>query len=207
MAIAVTGSTQNQGVNPGSSKTFSHTTASGDTTLVVICPCAGDSVTSVTFNTVALTQAISDTNNTAFCSIWYLQGPDITTADVVVTMNSSSAIAASAINLSGCGGLGGTSSTDYTSSTNQSTTVTVQAAAGIVFECHSLGSSSGNTIGGGQTEVCNVDLGGGAPGLGSYESHTGSDVTMSYTSSGTATGTIVAAEFVEASFIPRVRFV
>lgn len=101
-------STSSAGNGFASSLTFSHTVSGSNRYLAcgVAVQNPSRTVTSITFNGVALTSLASENNDTdptrqSRAEYWYLIAPDATTANVVVTISSATAVAAGCVSLTG----------------------------------------------------------------------------------------------------------
>ena len=109
MAISV-GTTSSQSSAATTSLVWSHTTASGTDMLIVTAgtgrsgAASGRTITAVSFGAQSFTEVPSsagDDGNFCRSAIWYLLSPNITTADITVTITSESQAAAGASNFSG----------------------------------------------------------------------------------------------------------
>lgn len=110
------------------SLTFSITVSASANKLIVHVAAWGGGrvITGVTFNGVALTQAVQHDNAgvTNSASVWYLDAPASGAHDVVVTATSNAFIRAAAVSLIGAktGGADATAGGSYSSATNGKTT-------------------------------------------------------------------------------------
>ncbi|MGB2713506.1 MAG: hypothetical protein WBC51_04960 [Vicinamibacterales bacterium] len=153
MAISVGSSSSSSSSSTGS-LVWSHTTVAGTDMLVVTAgtgtsgPASGRTVTAVSFGAQSLTEVPSsagDDGNFCRSAIWYLIAPNITTADITVTIGTSSQVAAGATNFSGVHQTVpfGTAAVNGGSSTTASVAVT--AGSGEVT-VGAIGSDSGSGI-------------------------------------------------------------
>src|SRR5574343_100946 len=93
MAISYLASSASSALGPATSLTYA-IDCTGSDFLIVGCSYNGSgSITSVTYNGTAMTQAVSDSHtpgsNTSFSAIYYLYAPSTGSNNVVVTFNSS----------------------------------------------------------------------------------------------------------------------
>lgn len=199
-AIAVDATSSTQGTSDP--QTLSHTTSGTDVVLTVCVARSTNSAPSgVTFNGDALTKQVEHGTGLGNLnvSLWSIVGPDIGTYDISVSGGATKAIGA--ISFTGANAIGGTAGAFATGTNTLSATPTVTGSAGIVVDC-AYWQKSPQTIGSGQTEYASEsnwynDGGDLADMKGSYESHSGSNVTMSWTSGVSQTKRIVAMEVIE----------
>jgi len=197
--------------------TFSHDN-NGDFLVVCFQWFRTLTVSSVTYNGVAMTQA-AYSNNNYDSAIYYLDSPASGSNNVVVTLSGTSGITGSAISLTGVDGASplGATNTAYTASTNApSLSVTTTKANSIIIDSIYRNNNNAMTAGAGQTEFQdNTDLVFGTEGGGaSYEmATTTGSYAMSWSWSSATAVSHAAAEFKEdasgggATFIPRVSFI
>ncbi len=217
MAITVGNVTASRGpAAESTTMTFSHD-SNGDFLVVCFQWFRPRTISSVTYNGVAMTQAVYSAN-TYDSAIYYLASPASGANNVVVTLSGNSGITGSAISLSGVDAspLGATANA-YTASTNApSLSVTTTKDNSIVIDSFYRNNANTMTAGAGQTEFQdNVDLVFGTEGGGaSYEMTTTTGAyAMSWSWSSATAVSHAAAEFKEdagggggATFTPRVMF-
>lgn len=163
MAIIYDATTSEASVTgvPHSTHTFSHTiTTSENRALVVMCTNNGSvSISSVTWNGVALTSGSSESGSSYKFDTWYLLDPDSGTHDVVITFASAvTGDLASAVSLYNVNNIilpiiGASSSP--ASTINDSITVTEDSCLYIFGAV----ADSEPSFGGGETVVTNIDMG------------------------------------------------
>ena len=178
-ALSVTGSTGATSGGAASSLTYSHTTVSGDNLVVV--EIGADTVTSITFNGAAFTEAIS-TVTTFRSGIWYKISPFIGTANVVVNQSSTWAITSGATNYSGADT---TSPIGVTAVAEASEDVTLNnTTAGNIITAVARNANSATTLsfGAGQTQRWNQNSAGtGQNRSGGSTKAAGGNITMDQT--------------------------
>jgi len=131
MAIAFDAFTAGALVNPGSSVTISHTCTGSNRILFVGAIVRTNSISGVTYNSVAMTQIGSPvTNVNDKISLWYLIAPATGSNNVVITQTGSSVINGCAISYTGAKQSGqpdAYTDTAQASAANQDGTVTTVA--------------------------------------------------------------------------------
>jgi len=194
--------------------TFSHTTGTLTNGIIVVMTSGTDnvapSVSSVTYNTVALTKAVSkvqNVSNTEAVEIWYLVNPAAGAHNVVVTysesINEFVAIAATFSGVSQSDAITVTGS-DTALSGSPSVTVAPTRDDCMLVDIFYTRHDSAGTVGADQTELYQVDGGGFYAGA-SYEySATPSNKTMSWTISTEVWVQAVAVLNSPSAFVPRV---
>jgi len=163
-------STSSNALTSVSSLTVSHTITAANKLIVTVALGCDDSggnknVTGVTFNGDALSQ-VAEVDDPAWTSveIWELHNPDVTTADVVVTLAGSCAqVAAGATGFISAHATLGTPNTAQTTSANPSVTVVDSASGDIVVSVLSTDAGpDGTTTPGGtqlwETEDLDADI-------------------------------------------------
>lgn len=160
MAVAVDATTTDgtaSGV-PQSSRTFSHT-CSGSNRLLIVDVCNDEdssavTVSSVTYNGVALTQRITvNRSNSIRASIWYLIAPATGANNVVVTLASSQEFVAAARSYTGVSQTTPLGTAASANATSTAPSVNVSSAADeLVHDVVDVIGSNTYTIGAGQTE-------------------------------------------------------
>lgn len=157
MAIAIDTTSNAQEASGATSKTFSHTCSGSNRVLVVsvIASATGDP-SGVTYNSVALTKAVS--SNTPFnTSIWYLANPATGANNIVVSFGSSTKFGVGAISLTGCNtdsplGITGSSEESF-GDTRAIVTVTSQKNNSYLIDAMAVNGNPTVTLGGSQTSI------------------------------------------------------
>lgn len=185
------------------STTISYTVNASTNVLAVSIAGRSGSVSGVTYNGVALTQAIAKAQGISNAEVWYLLTPATGTHNVVITTSSiENNFAVVEILGASQTAIGGTGTAGASSNANHSVTVTVQGTSGAVIDADRMdGVGCTISVDAGQTEMFNGSNGNGNN-ASSYETHSGSNVTMSWTrggSCGTPSWALAAVEFKEAS--------
>ena len=145
--------------------TWSHTN-NGNLLVVVVGESQVRTVSSVTYNAVSLTLAITVTNGNAKAYIYYLVNPAAGANNVVVNYSTSADSIAGAASFSGCNvsdPLGQTNTVSGTAQ-NKSITITPDKRDSLIIDCIGAISGNHNPSGAGQTEIFT-----GANRTGSYE--------------------------------------
>lgn len=167
--------------------TFAHTVVSADSILIVTVAHRNDgSVSGITYNGVSLTLGVSKSQGAgtsqANSSVWYLQSPSAGNNNIVITSSGTTEARFGAVEVFGVFSVGGSSSAGGTGGT-RTTTLTVQGTTGVVIDSINEVAIGSLTVDGSQTTIFNATDGNSENGS-SYEIHSGSNTTMSWTSSG-----------------------
>lgn len=191
MAIAIdSGNNGTQAnVTSGNTMTWSHTCTGAGLMLVVAIACDNtNQPTSVTYNGVAMTLAVSRDDGSALkVHFYYLSDPATGANNVVMTASATGDYAGGSVSLTDASSqIGNTQSSLITSSTNPSVSFTTNGITGFVVDALLNRNGQSATAGAGQTRFCNqtyFNNFGSNGGLSmSYESYTSSgDPTMSWT--------------------------
>lgn len=179
--------------------TWSHTCSGSNRLLVVTVPESRVStVSSITYNSVNLTKAISKKVADPYnpnAEIWYLIAPDTGTHDIVITFGQSITYrVAGAVSFTGCSQSNVLGAVSYKESEvkGKSITITTEYDNSVLIDC--LGDTgSTNTPSSGQTAICNFDNR-----VSSYEVVIGKgDYTQTYSADLVARNMFIVAEFKE----------
>lgn len=197
--------TNNTGGTAVTSVTFSATVAAGTDTVMAVCIQAegdgsgGGAVTSVTFNGDALT-LVDEQNNTtwSFSEIWRRIAPDVTTANVVVNVNSPDKFITGVYVADGVD-----QTTPFRtpvkatgSTTSASVTVTGVVTGDLLIDSLSIDSGShAAAVGANQTERWDLNTSNANTGASSTQAGADGGV-MSWTWTGSAPYSIVATAFI-----------
>ncbi len=156
LSITVNGTDTSDATTGATSLTWSDTVAAGTNRAMFVelaIAGLGASVTGVTYGGVALTQVGREAGNQAV-EIWDLVNPTVGTANIVVSLNATSAMAAGAVTFNGVDQTAPTGTFAGASGTSTAMSVAVSSFTGDMVIDSELwnGNPSGYTIGGGQTQ-------------------------------------------------------
>lgn len=180
MAIALDATSSGQGT-VGTTITFAHTCAANALLVVFVGSQDGVGAPTVTYNSVAMTQ-IASTNTNMSCYAFILLNPSSGANNVVVTKDSGTDYAASAISFTGAGGYDATNTSNAASGTSGSVTVNTNRTTGFVVAAQSLANNGSATYTGSGTEFVDRTNGGSDSFQSSYEAYAGSaNITSSWT--------------------------
>lgn len=192
MAVSVSNTSSGTQAS-GASLTFAH---NSDTDFLVVCVGANVgsySITGVTYNGVAMTQAVAVNDGVRGAAIYYLISPASGSHNVVVTMGTSGQIGASAASLSGVHNSSPLGSTGSTTTNSADITLSSINSGSMVLDALGANYSSGSpSAGAGQTVLQNTNITGNIYTFSSYEAN---ETTMSYGGASTLGRAYVAAEF------------
>lgn len=192
LRIDSTGSTES---TSGTTVTLAHTIGTEGNEVLVVCTQGALSATGVTWNGDAMSKVQEADSGSNFSTIWFLGTPDTGTHNVVVTKTNGVQYGVGAISFFDAGETVGGSGTTAGTGTTPSITVTVSGDAGIAVDCIWTGDPV-PTVGSGQTKFFGIIALGDRKTGGSYETHSGSNVTMSWTMSSDAYA-LTALEVIE----------
>lgn len=194
----------------GTTVTISHTIGTEGNEVLVVSTGGEGAATGVTWNGTAMTKVAFGDRSGNQAAIWFLGTPDTGTHDIVITKPNGSGFSGGGISFFDASSTVGGSNSANGSGTTPTTIVTVSGSIGIAVDAVWSGGPT-PTEGSGQTKFYSVvDVGAGTrDAAGSYEAHTGSNVTMSWSMSSDSWA-IAALEVVEdisgASFQPSIFF-
>lgn len=155
LAIDSTSSSSGSG---STSLTYAHTVGSGNKRMLVVSVLTDRSISSVSYNGVAMTQGVLEGTNLKN-AVYYLANPASGTNNVVITIASSGAISSAAISLTGADTSVGNNATGYNGSvTNLTTNITLAASQSLTIESQGKGSATSITQNSNQHEVADLDL-------------------------------------------------
>ncbi|GAC1603610.1 MAG: hypothetical protein NVS3B29_08400 [Candidatus Saccharimonadales bacterium] len=186
--LSVDASSSSNTANTATSLTWSHTVGAGANLLMVGFSYNAGTISSVTYNGVAMTQKSTVTNGTSITAMYYLVSPATGANNVVITLGSANSIIGGATSFIGADTVTplGPAVTTGLSNTNTITSGAVTSAAGeIVFDSLGVALDVTASPGAGQTQGWFIhnptagDSGGGSTKAGA------SSVTTSWTGLGT----------------------
>ncbi len=137
-------------VTSGTTNTWNHTVGSNNNRLLIVSVDAGQSVSGVTYNGVAMTQlgVVNYNSNNEHLSLWYLIAPATGTHSVVVTLSASSfsiGCSWSCYNAAQSSTFGTLASNSGTTGTASSNTVTTTSTNQLVIDTVNNGAASTDT--------------------------------------------------------------
>jgi hypothetical protein len=198
--------TESASTDPEASRSFSHTTA-GDlrALLVFVSIRLGDTVSTLTYNSVALTRIGAQSSDaTRRIEVWVLINPTIGANTVLVTPSASTEMAVTAISFNYVNQGGGSSSyrTPVTATdTSAAPSVTATSAVGeLVVDGLAIAGGTVATVGAGQTQRANHETGGaGFNCLNAVSTEPGaSSVVMAWSLSGSGSWSLAAVSLLPA---------
>lgn len=216
--VTFVNSASNTGASVSSVTISSYTVAAGNNRLLIVgISVVNDgqagalAISSVTFNSVALTQVCNaNVSDDSRSWIYRLIAPDVTTANIVVTFGAATAewISVGAANFTGvdqttpCG----TCASDTDDNTTYSASVT-SATNDIVVDVFTTENGTSATVGAGQTANWNNAIGS-SGGSGSSSREAGaSSVTMSWTAAGSPSHSVLTGVSLKAAAATRSRLI
>ena len=157
LSITANGAASTASVDSGTSLTWSHTVAAGTSSVMFVTLAIdglGANVTGVTYGGTALTQVGRTTGNHAV-EIWRLATPAVGTANVVVSLGASTAVAAGAVVYDGVDLAAPTSGYIGAAGTGTTASINVSSATGnLVLDVTNWdGAAGGYAVGAGQSVV------------------------------------------------------
>jgi hypothetical protein len=164
-------------------KTLNHTVGTGADTLLIVCVAVrGDNITGVTFDGVAMTQAVD--SSTYDANIFYLANPNVGTHQIAVTTSGTDSLIIAGLSVFNADIANPVDDTDSNVDSSSpfvaTNTLTASVANGIAVQSVIHQHDSTGTFGAGQTSLVNsASTDGGAASYKTYAS-TG-NVTMTYT--------------------------
>lgn len=221
MAVAFDATANSSGTGV-SSLTYSHTCTGSDRVLIVAITwgdtsITGASITSVTYNGVALTQYSTRMGGIGLNEVWYLIAPATGANNIVVTVTNvvpaeapSSNIVAGSMSFTGVDQTTplGTAVTAAANSTGPSASVTGVSTNNFIFDSLCVGSAGSTqptiTVNGTQTQRWQTKIGGAGnriAGAGSTKASAVGSVTMSWTLSAARQWSLIAVEVKEVAVV------